>query len=617
MISFENYKEFCTIQTSPLSKMPQNPLVTNISSIPNTSLPNTLTLLGNGVRHIPQPRPLTLTEFTQSVNILKRRLEIKTWVNERAMEEGYWNPNLRIDPSTWRPTLETHKQTQINSFIENLQSQFSYFPAKNRILSTCKAELEQFDICVTLSDKNLGFVLMDLKHYHNLCLIHLNSNTYKYIGMKEDFMNQFNPLQKEKDFVETIMKYPAFQELTKQEKKFILQLKERSIPAFHILPKIHKSPLQGRPIAGATNWITTQTSKLLDVFLQPKVARGKHILKNSKQLCDDLLSNPIQLQESTMLVSFDVVALYPNIHIPTLRNLLATEDIFMLKMLDFILEQNYVDYCERIFKQTEGIPMGTNCAVNLANWYLLKLIDENFISHPHIHYFRRYIDDLFFFWTGTEGELLEFFNLCNNQKSWNINFTMKSSTSQLEVLDIEIYKLKPFNTVSFRLYQKTMNNYQYLTAWSHHPTHTKRAFIIGELRRYATNSSHPLDFNKMRDLLITRCIKRGYSITWLRKICAEVAWTDRFRNKRIQTSNCLFFNIRYTNRSIFSKMRFHLKGKSVNQIPIKLSYNKSKNLTDIFCHSKLNQNQIDSLTNTFGNTLGLQNQTGLRHQDNL
>jgi len=43
----------------------------------------------------------------------------------------------------------------------------------------------------------------------------------------------------------------------------------------------------------------------------------------------------------------------------------------IVKMLDFLIDNIYVKFGSRVFQQTVGIPMGTNCAPLLANLFLL------------------------------------------------------------------------------------------------------------------------------------------------------------------------------------------------------------------------------------------------------
>ena len=71
-------------------------------------------------------------------------------------------------------------------------------------------------------------------------------------------------------------------------------------------------------------------------------------------------------------------------------------------LIGFLIDNIYVNFGDSIFRQTIGIPMGTNCAPLLANLYLFyyeyKFLEQlqkgkNFHS-KHFKFTFRFIDDL-------------------------------------------------------------------------------------------------------------------------------------------------------------------------------------------------------------------------------
>ena len=76
----------------------------------------------------------------------------------------------------------------------------------------------------------------------------------------------------------------------------------------------------------------------------------------------------------------------------------------LLCWLDFLLGNLFITVDDSLFKQTIGIPMGTNCAVFLANFYLTyefdfmkRLVCVNtypIFLHKLCH-IRCFVDDLF------------------------------------------------------------------------------------------------------------------------------------------------------------------------------------------------------------------------------
>ena len=77
--------------------------------------------------------------------------------------------------------------------------------------------------------------------------------------------------------------------------------------------------------------------------------------------------------------------------------------------------------------------MGTPMAVNFANLFMARfeedMLQEYFVQHGiRPHTWLRYIDDIFFVWTGTEESLKHFLDFCNtfadrSEMKSNIKFT--------------------------------------------------------------------------------------------------------------------------------------------------------------------------------------------------
>ena len=71
-------------------------------------------------------------------------------------------------------------------------------------------------------------------------------------------------------------------------------------------------------------------------------------------------------------------------------------------MVEYLIENIYVCVCNKVFKRSIGVPMGTDCAPLLANLYLFYfeykfmniLMKSNFSKARSFTYSFRYIDDL-------------------------------------------------------------------------------------------------------------------------------------------------------------------------------------------------------------------------------
>jgi hypothetical protein len=458
------------------------------------------------------------------------------------------------------------------------------------------------DIIFKASDKNLGLCAMTRVHYKQLVKQHLdNPDTYTLVsqgGLATKLLHQ--------DLVTKLRNFELDTYWSDTERTFLKshrkQNPEPTFPKFYCNPKLHKDgPLKGRPIAGAVNWITTPISRILDRRLQRHLSTIDHILPNSQTLVKDL-----QLANSTfrsrndnpainqglkiLIITGDVEALYPNINTTLLRNLIDKLDPTLTSLCEFICNNNYVTFDNHIYHQIQGIAMGTNAAVSLANFYLSKVIDSYLGSRPQMLYYKRYIDDLFIIWTGSLREWHIVATHCNRINSRiNIEFS-DPSPQNAQFLDLNI-TFDPFSRqFSTSIYQKSLNRYLYLTPSSFHVPHTFSGFIKGELTRYARLCTDVFTFQHIRKLFYTRLISRGYSRLFINTIFRKVPWSARLKIKTDPPELILPFIVPYTNRRNFNSVEEHFKN-TRNQYDEYLSdsksllvYSRTQNVNDILTH---------------------------------
>ena len=224
----------------------------------------------------------------------------------------------------------------------------------------------------------------------------------------------------------------------------------QKLPILYMMPKFHKNPVGYRYIASSVNTSLKSLSKLLTPILKSIMAKMKAkvnyefkfketsafwIADNGYDLRRDLehISNT---KTASSIDCFDFKTLYTNIPHFDLKERIfkLVEETFNLKnaeyvnvwdglrvswgkktsgrhsftcenvknMINFLLDNIFVKYKGKIFRQVVGIPMGCDCAPFLANLYLFtyeyeyigKLCKSNDISKRQFRYFRRYIDDL-------------------------------------------------------------------------------------------------------------------------------------------------------------------------------------------------------------------------------
>ena len=215
---------------------------------------------------------------------------------------------------------------------------------------------------------------------------------------------------------------------------------DKRLPYLYWTPKLHKSPVKHRFIAGSSKCTTKQLSSLLtkiptviktglEKYCGVKTSHTKvnnmWILKNSTNLLSSL--SHLRVHRATSIQTFDFSTLYTSIphdllksrmnniinnafkhkngatrytHIKVGRNKsYFTSDPLngdnqytandICKMTDFLVDNIYFRFGRQLFRQMVGIPMGTNCAPLLADLFFYSyengfLEIENSIYHTVI-----------------------------------------------------------------------------------------------------------------------------------------------------------------------------------------------------------------------------------------
>ena len=510
----------------------------NFSSHPELSKYKYRKVLGLGLKFIPAPKYHHLTEILEARQSFLRSLKISTYfANNENDDVPFKLPSRLMTSSTWIPNfnnvhdihkLEKSLTAQIDTAFNN---QPRANPSTHKYIYDTLKELHDFkDVIFRPADKNLGITALDRDDYINMAMIHLDDINYyrRFYGDKNMLMGQ---LKKETDKFHLWLRQ---QKLTPHQLTFIKRATTPTrFPQFNIMPKVHKRDLSSRPIVGAYEWFTTHGSLILSEKLEPLTKRFPQLLKDSKDLTSNL-DKISRVNPNWKLVSFDVVALYPNIVREILGKTLfdLTGDGLLTDMCVFILSNTYFEFNDIVYQQIDGLPMGTNAAVHLANIYLAVNLDPFFEKFETFHLLKRYIDDYFMFFSGDD---LDQIHQEANLIVPKIKLTKVESLDCLDVLDLRIKKSRS-GSITYETFSKAMNKFQYIPPHSTHHPSVFKSFIKAELQRLARTNSLRESYCHHKLLFARRLLRRGYSRKYLKNIFDAHRWTDRFlsKTKRIQ-----------------------------------------------------------------------------------
>ena len=410
-------------------------------------------------------------------------------------------------------------------------------------------------ITIKPADKNLGIAIMNTDDYVQQCLIHLASSTYNVVS---EYPNQ---LQKTLENIIISFKTELINNIFLSNSLYCQILPKKNdyrIPLFYGIPKIHK-PHTGippvRPIVSQTNSLFSLTAKFLDHVLQPLARSYSDYLHNSTSLINVLTETTIS--DDSTLVTMDIVSLFPSIpqmeclsiineEIRTHRELVIFDPNFIIQLLHLQMTNNYFEFSNFTFHQKTGIAMGAAFSPTVANIFMSVFFRRFFQSgqdQPLLIY--RYIDDIFLLWP-KKHDLSIFVNSLNHFHP-NINFTVETSDTSIDFLDITIYKHKNSNSKLFletKTFQKSNNLYQYLHYDSEHPQSTFKGIVIGECIRYIRTNSLESNYLTQLELFKIRLKKRGYPIKFINKNINKVKYSNRltYIKNEIKEKNCILYH---------------------------------------------------------------------------
>lgn len=258
-----------------------------------------------------------------------------------------------------------------------------------------------------------------------------------------------------------------------------------------------------------------------------------------------------EVNATDLLCSMDVTSLYTNI--PHDAGLTALEYYlqinrvpyadFLLSLANEVLKKNYFMFQNSFFLQIQGTAMGSPMAPNYANLFMGKF-EHDFIYNDnpfkqHLKVFYRFIDDLFFLWTGSKEELLAFNDYVNTRLP-SIKFTLSYDQNVMPFLDVLVKKVD--NVLHTEIYRKDTDRNTFLHYQSYHPPSLKRSLPYSQLLRVRRICNNEAVFEQQAGELCERFRDRGYAGHLLDN-CLE-----RVRN--IQRSDLLTNSARHNRSNI-------------------------------------------------------------------
>ena len=370
----------------------------------------------------------------------------------------------------------------------------------------CKRAVKQRRLYITKADKGGGILILDAEEVEKI-MIETLSNKKNFKKLTKDPRAKIKKEIKKmvSGFGERKLLLPdevfAISGLTKnggmsRGHEFVVRK-----PYMYPLFKLHKLSMDDirmkkvpptRMVTSGVGGPTYRLGVFLDSLLKPVVQQYCHgeLIRDSTDFIVELKKmerNGIT-KRMNLIGTLDVDALYPSIQkdlaIKALTDALysvtafSDEEIKMIiQLARYCIENSVVHYREQWFKLLHGIPTGGPESGSIANIVVFFVLEKILLPDRRISPLnkllsrKRFLDDLFFGWSGTETEFTAFQSVLN-QIGTKHGITFKGSVgTSVDFLDTTI-SLNPDSSLSTKMYVKPTDSKRYLNRCSDHSPHT-------------------------------------------------------------------------------------------------------------------------------------------------
>lgn len=467
-------------------------LIHNLSTYKPTN--DEMDILHKGLNFCLPPTPQDNLNTTQDMEKFVTRINNRIYFHENPTTNQTQHP-FRTK-SNWTAPQSNHEtiNTYINAIshprihITDQHIPSEQYPINMEAIQSLK---HNNNITIKKADKGGGICILDKKSY-------INQIMHEHLSNKDIYEPiDFNPTVHIRHDICTFIKFiNARHHIDSITQNYITPPSPCRTPIFYGLPKIHKKNHPLRPIVSGFDSPTDNLARYITHFIQPLATKTPAYIQDTKHFLR-IINDLEALPQNAILVSADVTSLYTNIphdegieatafyinkwreHMPKY----APNTQVFKSILHNILKNSFFRFMDNFYIQKRGTSMGGRYAPPYANLFMAKLEDPIIQEwKDFILLWKRFIDDIFFIFLGTEEELHQFQTYMNHIHP-TIKFTFETSRTAISFLDTIIY-INNDRKLCTRLYKKPTDKSMLLHFHSHHPMSTKESIIYSQALRY-------------------------------------------------------------------------------------------------------------------------------------
>ena len=460
----------------------------NAINLANEPLSNACkSLLAKGPSFIPTPYDINWYKLKQDFDSFVNKLRYHANKYISNDEHDVINDHVEINNDTLDkpPPRQLErvynfrlKPTAIHSlegFIESLEKDIFRPTNYNKIFSnitkeerTALKEITNWENkCVRVQDKGSRFVIIGNEEYCNK--INTQIDRSSFVRLSDDVTTSFNT-----KVLNWIAKWSELEVLNEDWKRYITPINPRPGKMYGLI-KTHKDNNPTRVITSGCGTAVENLSIFVEKLLYKEVKKISTRIKDTPHMLSiiDDINNSDILNDNSILVSFDVVNMFPSIdnnsgmkavaEVLNLRDDKTIPTECILEALRLCLESNNSIFNHIFYLQVDGTAQGPHMSCSYSDIAMYKY-DCKAISHnPSVSCWNRFRDDVFAVWNHSRNELDEFLVYLNGIDPTNkIKFTMSvADHSGLEFLDLKL-SLMVENIIRVDVFSKPTNSFTYV-----------------------------------------------------------------------------------------------------------------------------------------------------------
>ena len=292
------------------------------------------------------------------------------------------------------------------------------------------------------------------------------------------------------------------------------------------LAKHHKTGCPLRPVSSMINTAEYNLAKYLDDKIKPHIP-SRYSLSSTSDFINQL--NEYSFSGTEVMVSYDVVSLFTNVPLAETIQLVAdyvykdksrkhsfSKTVF-INMLQKATGGMFL-YKDQLYRQVDGVAMGSPLGPTLANFFLGHIEKELFSNIDFApKFYARYVDDTFCIFTNEEDKH-KFLDHLNRQHP-NLQFTMETATNKLPFLDVEVSLTD--SGLETSVYRKATHTGVFLNYAAAVPQSWKRGAFYGMLHRASTICSTAATFNRELGRVKKMFWDNGYPVKFMDSIVSK------------------------------------------------------------------------------------------------